>query len=59
MYDGRVLDWVAGDGSWRLWNNGVKSRKVTESPVPEWLVGWWKVTWRGQAYYYSSTTIAR
>jgi hypothetical protein len=22
------------------------------APVPEWLVGWWKVTWRGQAYYY-------
>jgi hypothetical protein len=21
-------------------------------PAPEWLVGWWKVTWRGQAYYY-------
>jgi hypothetical protein len=20
MHDGRVLDWVAGDGSWRLWN---------------------------------------
>jgi hypothetical protein len=33
-------------------NERVKSRKVTESPVPEWLVGWWKVTWRGQAYYY-------
>lgn len=22
------------------------------SPVPEWLVGWWKVMWRSQAYYY-------
>lgn len=21
-------------------------------PVPDWLVGWWKVTFRGQAYYY-------
>ena len=21
-------------------------------PIPEWLIGWWKVTWRGQAYYY-------
>jgi hypothetical protein len=21
-------------------------------PVPVWLVGWWKVTWRGRAYYY-------
>ena len=21
-------------------------------PVPEWLVGWWNVTWRGQTYYY-------
>ena len=20
--------------------------------VPEWLVGWWRVTWRGQTYYY-------
>ena len=20
--------------------------------VPDWLVGWWKVMWRGQAYYY-------
>jgi len=22
------------------------------SPFPEWLVGWWKVPWRGQTYYY-------
>jgi hypothetical protein len=21
-------------------------------PVPEWLPGWWQVTWRGQTYYY-------
>ncbi len=21
-------------------------------PVPDWLVGWWKVIWRAQAYYY-------
>src|SRR5271166_5157947 len=21
-------------------------------PVPDWLVGWWKVTWRGRVYYY-------
>jgi len=21
-------------------------------PVPPWLLGWWKVTWRGQTYYY-------
>jgi hypothetical protein len=21
-------------------------------PVPNWLLGWWKVTWRGQFYYY-------
>jgi hypothetical protein len=21
-------------------------------PVPEWLIGWWKVIWRGQTYYY-------
>jgi hypothetical protein len=21
-------------------------------PVPDWLAGWWKVTWRGQDYYY-------
>ncbi len=21
-------------------------------PVPGWLLGWWKVVWRGQAYYY-------
>lgn len=21
-------------------------------PVPEWLVGWWKIYWRGQDYYY-------
>lgn len=20
--------------------------------IPDWLVGWWKVTWRGQSYYY-------
>jgi hypothetical protein len=20
MHDGRVLDWVPGDGTWRLWN---------------------------------------
>lgn len=22
------------------------------SPVPEWLLGWWNVQWRGQAFYY-------
>jgi len=22
------------------------------APNPSWLVGWWKVTWRGQAFYY-------
>jgi hypothetical protein len=21
-------------------------------PVPDWLLGWWKVTWRGRLYYY-------
>jgi hypothetical protein len=21
-------------------------------PVPQWLPGWWRVTWRGQIYYY-------
>ena len=21
-------------------------------PVPEWLVGWWHIYWRGQDYYY-------
>ncbi len=21
-------------------------------PVPDWLLGWWKVMWRGQAFYY-------
>lgn len=24
----------------------------TSIPVPPWLAGWWKVTWRGQVYYY-------
>jgi hypothetical protein len=21
-------------------------------PAPQWLLGWWKVSWRGEAYYY-------
>jgi hypothetical protein len=24
----------------------------TALPVPDWLPGWWKVMWRGQAFYY-------
>lgn len=24
----------------------------TTVPIPSWLPGWWKVTWRGQTYYY-------
>ena len=29
-----------------------RSTAAPTSPFPEWLVGWWKVPWRGQTYYY-------
>jgi hypothetical protein len=28
------------------------SSGVQLGPVPEWIIGYWKVTWRAQAYYY-------
>jgi hypothetical protein len=29
-----------------------ESAAQTTTQVPDWLAGWWKVMWRGQAYYY-------
>ena len=26
--------------------------RAQTGPVPDWLAGWWKVTWRRQPYYY-------
>lgn len=28
------------------------SAGTATGPIPEWLLGWWEVTWRAEAYYY-------
>jgi len=47
----KLLGWVDID---ILFNGSSASANPAQpsNPVPDWLLGWWNVNWRGQAFYY-------